>query len=197
MTKRVDARGKDCPQPVIMTKKALDSIEKGKVLTIVDNKVAKENVTKLAKSQGLDFKVREEGEDFVIEIGKEGPTDTVKNVKNAEENKADYVILMSKDTFGIKSEELGRILARNYLYSLTEISNLPSHIIFVNGGVYLTTKDTEAIKTLKELEEKGVEILSCGTCLDYFGIKDELKVGEISNMYDIVEKTTGNRTVTI
>lgn len=192
MLKRVDARGKACPQPVIMTKKALDSIEKGKVVTIVDNKVAKQNVTKLAKSQGLEFEVKQEGEDFVIEIDK-GEGSTVSTI----ENKDDYVILMSKDTFGIKSEELGKILARNYLYSLTEMSNLPSHIIFVNGGVYLTTKDSEAVKTLKELEEKGVKILSCGTCLDYFGLKDELKVGEISNMYDIVEKTTGNKTITI
>lgn len=199
LEKRIDARGKACPQPVIMTKKALDLIDEGKVITLVDNEVAKENVSKLVKSQGLEFSVKQDGKDFVIEIDK-GECSLKKddNMESRKLNKENnYVILMSNDTFGSKSEELGRILVRNYLYSLTEVSQLPSHILFVNGGVFLTTEDMEAVKTLKELEEKGVEILSCGTCLDYFGIKEKLKVGSITNMYDIVEKTTGNITVTI
>ncbi|MCC5908979.1 MAG: sulfurtransferase-like selenium metabolism protein YedF [Clostridiaceae bacterium] len=190
MLKKVDARGMNCPLPVIHTKKALETIENGKITTIVDNEVAKENVSKLAKS--LDFKVdiQQSQGNYYIDIFKEHnmiePIDM--DIHCDTTPKKDLVILISKDRLGEGSEELGKILMKGYIYTLTEVQPLPKSILFLNGGVNLVVEGAETIEHLRDLESKGVEILSCGACLDYFKVKNKLLVGGIGNMYHIVEK---------
>jgi selenium metabolism protein YedF len=198
----VDARGKKCPEPVIMTKKALDSIESGRVVALVDNEVAKDNVSKLVRSQNLHFTVEEKEGNFeiTIEKGAVPPAARVLNQEVRRENSAtgeDYVILVSRNTLGSGTEELGKLLLKNYLYALKDVTRLPSAMLFVNSGVFLTTEGSESVDTLKELEAKGVEMLSCGTCLDYYRLKEKLVVGRVTNMFEIVEKTTGKRTVSL
>lgn len=193
MSVKVDAKGLACPMPVIKTKKALESIVEGTVEVVVDNNVPKENILKFAKSINCKAEVlkNKEGE-IVISIEK------VKNNKVSipdeditcdtfDNNIGDEVIAIMSDKMGNGNDELGGVLIKGFLFALTESNPLPKAILFLNGGVELTTKNEATVEHVKKLEELGVEILSCGTCLDYYGLKEELKVGSITNMYTIVE----------
>lgn len=190
MFKEVDARGLNCPLPVIQTKKALEAIDTGKVTTIVDNEVAKENISKLAKS--LDFKVdiQENQGNYYIDIFKDHGVNEMPaiDIQCDDIPKKDLVILISKDRLGEGSEELGKVLMKGYIYTLTEVKPFPKAILFLNSGVNLVVEGSEVIDHLRTLEANGVEILSCGTCLDYFKVKNKLMVGGVGNMYTIVEK---------
>lgn len=180
---KVDARGLDCPMPVIKTKKALQESEQ--VVAIVDNETAKENVSKLAKSMNCNINIRESEGDFYIDI--------FKGEKTSEEQLSekpsiqDMVIFVGSDKMGLGSDELGEVLIKGYFYALTECEPYPKSILFVNSGVNLTIEGSAVLENLRKLESMGVEILSCGTCLDYYNIKDKLAVGGVSNMYTIVE----------
>lgn len=196
----VDARQKACPHPVIMTKKALDSIEKGRVITMVDNDIARDNVAKLAKNQNMDYTVREKSGTYEITIDKGSPGVEVTvpvAVEEAFSLGTNYNLFIGRDTLGSGDEKLGKLLLKSYLYALLEAASLPKSILFVNSGVFVTTKESEVIDILKELEVRGVEIISCGTCLDFYGLKEELRVGKITNMYEIVEKTINIRTFSL
>lgn len=192
MNKEIDARGMDCPLPVIHTKKALESIDKGKVTTIVDNEVAKENILKLVQNMDLKVDIKQSQENYYIHIFKEDKVGIVGvealDIQCNINDKKDLVILISKSTLGEGSDELGNLLMTSYLYTLTETKPYPTSIIFLNGGVKLTIEESGGLDHIRTLESKGVEVMSCGACLDYFEISDKLAVGGISNMYAIVEK---------
>ncbi|WP_343101929.1 sulfurtransferase-like selenium metabolism protein YedF [Romboutsia sp. MSSM.1001216sp_RTP31141st1_G3_RTP31141_220114] len=181
----IDARGLACPKPVINTKKELDKLENGVIRVTVDNTMAKENIIKLSKSSNCESSVlREEGDLIVVEIIKG------ENVKIEEDTKVDLdnkCIFISSDKMGQGNDELGEVLIKGYIYTLTETKPYPKHIVFVNSGVKLTTVNEATVENLKILENNGVEILSCGTCLDYYNLKESLKVGTVTNMYNIVE----------
>lgn len=186
MEKKIDARGELCPKPVIMTKKELDTLEEGIVTTIVDNEVAKENISKLAGSMGFDFKVDTIGEDeFHIRIikGQGGQDRDIKQVGELE----DMTIGIGSNIMGRDSQELGEILMKSFIYTVSETPPYPSTMIFYNEGVRLTCEGSQVLDDLMKLKKKGVEIISCGTCLDYLNINKELKIGEVSNMYTIYE----------
>jgi selenium metabolism protein YedF len=194
MERQVDARGLNCPQPVILTKKALDEIEEGKIITIVNNEVAKENVKKLAQSMTCSVDIQEIGGDYYINIFKQKGTQELGKENPAEKN--GLIILVGSDTLGTGDRTLGQILMKGYIKTLLDVSPIPETMIFVNSGVNLTVEGSEVLKSLKNLEELGVEILSCGTCLDYYNLKEKLAVGQISNMYTIVEKlNNGENTI--
>jgi len=108
-----------------------------------------------------------------------------------------YVVVVTTDTFGQGDSTLGKLLMKNYIYALKELDNKPSSIIFLNRGVFLTTEGSEVINDLKELEKIGVEIISCGTCLDYYNLKEKLQVGSVGNMYTIAEKMSKSRAVVL
>ncbi|MCT4633375.1 MAG: sulfurtransferase-like selenium metabolism protein YedF [Firmicutes bacterium] len=180
---KVDARGLDCPMPVIKTKKALQESEE--VVAIVDNETAKENVSKLAKSMNCNINIRESEGDYYIDIFKgEKASEEQLNEKSSIQ---DLVIFVGSDKMGVGSDELGEVLIKGYFYALTECEPYPKSILFVNSGVNLTIEGSPTLENLRKLESLGVEILSCGTCLDYYNIKDKLAVGGVSNMYTIVE----------
>ncbi len=180
--KKIDAKGLACPKPVIMTKNELDKMESGIVETTVDNKVAVNNLSRLAKGQNFKYSVVTISEDeYIVTIEKDGDT-----VEKSEEGD-DLVIGISSSTMGDGDEELGKILMKSFIYTVRETEPLPKSIIFYNGGVHLTCKNSPVIDDLQELSKEGVEIFSCGTCLDFYNLKDDLAVGEISNMYTIYE----------
>jgi selenium metabolism protein YedF len=185
MEKQVDARGLACPQPVVITKKALEEIEKGKVVVIVDSEVARDNLVKLAKSLDCSVNVEESNGDYHINILK---GEAVGLSKMVQESNGDFIILVTSQYMGKGSDELGGILMKGFFYALSESYNLPQAVIFMNSGVKLTVEGTEILESLSVLESKGVEILSCGTCLDYFNLKDKLVKGGVTNMYTIVER---------
>ncbi len=179
--KEIDARGLNCPEPVVLSKKALE--ENNEIITIVDNEVAFNNVKKLAVNNGCEVEVIEENDSYKIKMIKtEGKKIEVNN--KAEKAK---VYFFKSDQLGKGEDELSNVLVKGFIHTLLEVDPLPEKIIFMNSGVNIPSKNEDAIDSLQSLEEKGVEILACGTCLDYYGLKDELKVGSISNMYEIVE----------
>ncbi|MGG5462927.1 sulfurtransferase-like selenium metabolism protein YedF [Clostridium sp. B9] len=178
--KRIECMGMACPMPVINTKKYFDSIEEGCAEVIVDNEVAKNNIYKYASGCGYSVEAREENGNYIINIEKKG------EIKE-EKKEDDFVIVVSSDKLGEGNDDLGKILMKGYLYTLSENDNIPKELIFLNGGVKLTVKNSEVLESLQKLYDRGVNILSCGTCLDFYGIKEELAIGEISNMYTIVE----------
>lgn len=183
--KRIDCSGLECPMPVIKTKNFLEENNAIELEVIVDNNVAKENVSKLAKSMNLACAVKEENGKFTLNIIKESSNDkTQDSLKNNEQGQT---ILMKTQYLGSGDDELGAILMKSFVFSLTQSKPYPHKIIFINSAVKLTTINEETIKNLKILENEGTQIVSCGTCLDFYNLKDSLKVGSIGNMYDIVD----------
>lgn len=184
MSVNIDARGLACPQPVIETKKALGKITDGTIITIVDNFAAKENVMKFAAANHCKTSFEETDGIYYITIAKgQGG-----NLPASPELTGDTVFLITQNALGHGSNELGGVLIKSFFYALLEKEPLPRTILFINSGVYLTTKNSPVIDHLTALEEKGVQLLSCGTCLDYYGLKDQLLLGGITNMYTIIEE---------
>lgn len=193
MSKIVDGRTKACPIPVIMTKKEIDKGEYNKITTIVDNEVAKENVSKLAQSLGLKYDIEDVSDkEFHINITLNSEKkDDNKDLNTDKDNGydlEDLTIAFSKDIMGGGNRSLGNVLIKSFIYTLSEASPYPKTLIFFNEGVNLTCKGSEVLEDLEKLESKGVEIISCGTCLDFLGKQDLVQIGSISNMYTIYEK---------
>ncbi|MGB4508464.1 MAG: sulfurtransferase-like selenium metabolism protein YedF [Syntrophomonadaceae bacterium] len=178
MSEIVDARGLNCPEPVILTKRAMDIGEVDRLVTIVDRTAALENVTKLARSQGYEVEVEDKEGDYYITMVRSREI----SAQDAGDQD-DVAILITNRYFGQGDEELGKILMRSFLYTLTELNGRVKNIIFMNSGVFLTTEGSEVLEILQSLSQEGVEILSCGTCLDFYGLKDKLAVGDVTNMY--------------
>lgn len=189
----VDARGLTCPQPVILTKRVMDKGETDRLVTIVDQTAALENVTKLARSQGYDVEVEDkEGDYYITMIRSEQITTEAADLHD------NVTILITNRYFGQGEEELGQVLMRSFLYTLGEMNGQVKNIIFMNSGVFLTTEGSEVLEILQGLSQEGVQILSCGTCLDFYGLKDKLAVGGITNMYTAVEMlSSAERSITL
>ncbi|STO31192.1 selenium metabolism protein YedF [Fusobacterium necrogenes] len=179
---KVDAIGQVCPVPIIMTKNALKDIEEGQVEVSVDNRISLENLQKMSKEMGYDYTVEESGDIFKIIINK--MRESVE-VRECEEN---TIVVIDSLHMGKGDIELGRILMKGFIYTLSEMEELPKTILFYNEGVKLAIEGAESLQDLKSLEERGVEILSCGTCLNFYGIAEKLRVGSVTNMYTILER---------
>ena len=194
--KIVDARKKPCPQPVIMTKKEAD--EGAEVITvIVDNETAKLNVTKLASQLRYSVTAENKEDGIYILLIKGAESKEQSEIVSKTQNK-NIGYLITSDKLGKGSDDLGRILMKSFLFTLSETKPYPDFLIFLNSGVKLTTEGSESIEDLIKLKEGRVEIVSCGTCLDFFEIKSKLQVGSVSNMYDIVDMISNStNTVTI
>ncbi len=187
----IDNRGLACPQPVINTKKALDAMTAGVVVSIVDNVAARENVKRLVQSLGCSCTVEEQGDLFHLTITKNGGQEdhAAPVERSTVEIASRTALLVKSNLLGIGAEELGQVLMKSYFYTLTQTpEHLPATVIFLNTGVKLTIEGSPVLHHVRELAEQGVEILSCGTCLDFYGVKEQLAVGRISNMYEINEQ---------
>ncbi len=182
----IDCRGLACPQPVITTKQALDQLKEGEMIVIVDNTVSCNNVERFVRSQGCSVEIKEEGQDFYLHIQKLGEKDMEEAIRS-EEKIRKVVVYINSQFLGIGDETLGMILMRSFLKTLLDLETKSSRLILINSGVRLATEGSEVLETLRTLSEKGIEILSCGTCLDFYGLKEKLKIGKISNMYDIAQ----------
>lgn len=186
----IDAKGLACPKPVVLAKKALAEHEK--FIVVVDNRTAVENLTKLGKKMKAAISVVEESEiefkvKFTAAAEVKNGTKTTSDSKAAVNSATQKTYFIASDTMGDGDEKLGRILIKGFLSTIKELDPLPQKIIFVNSGVKLAILEADIIKILEELEDLGVKILLCGTCVDFFGLKDQLQVGEISNMYEIAD----------
>ncbi len=192
----VDCRGLACPEPVIRTKRALDSISVGVVVSIVDNRVARENILRLVDSLGLQATVDEQDNLIQIEIAK-GSVETPTPVVATREYEK-IALLVTSNLFGKGEAALGEALMKSFFYALTENDRLPTEIFFVNSAVKLTCAGSGVLERIKQLAANGVQIMSCGTCLDFYQLKEQLAVGEVTNMYTIVESITkADKTITL
>jgi selenium metabolism protein YedF len=189
MAKKIDCRGLTCPQPVLETRKALEEAEE--LLVLVDNPTSRENVKRFAESQGHKVSIAEEKGVFELKIEKQKgrkkpPSEPAESINIQCSTSLDLVVCIDCDSMGRGSEELGKILMRSFLQTLEQSDLQPKKIILINNGVKLACQGSEVLEDLLELAAKGSEILACGTCLDFFGIKKNLKVGKVSNMYEIL-----------
>ena len=186
MKKEIDARGLACPQPVILTKKALE--DHGEIVVIVDNETAQENVKRMAQSQGCEVSIKEKEGDIHVSITRGYSCDIP---EDEAASGGPIVVVIASDTMGRGDDELGTLLMKSFIHTTLETSPQPDTLVFFNTGVKLTIYGSEILEDLKTLSNRGVKILVCGTCLGYFEIKDQLAAGTVSNMYDIAEAMLG------
>lgn len=182
MSKHIDANGQNCPIPVIMAKQAITDGETAFTIA-VDNQTAVENLRRLADSQGFQASIQAQDGNFILSFTM---GDTVMDSSPALTK--DYAIFVGRDIIGSGDRELGTNLMRMFFYTLVNSEDLPRSILFMNAGVKLPALEEQVAEHLKALAAKGVEILVCGTCLNFYEISDVLKVGTVSNMYDIVSR---------
>ena len=195
--KTVDCRGLACPQPVMEAKKALALSETREITVLVDNPTSRENVSRFATSQGYQVSVTEERgySALTIRKGEGGKKEEKTSVPKAAVE-GGLVFFIDSDSMGRGSEELGVILMRAFLHTLGEADIKPDKLIMVNSGVKLACGGSPVLEDLQSISSHGVDILACGTCLNYFGLKDKLVVGRVSNMYEILNSlSTAGRTV--
>ena len=195
---KVDAMGDQCPIPVIKTKKALKEITETTLVEVhVDNEIAVQNLSKMAKQKNLEYKCEKlEEQHYIIKINAEAEGVSIQQKAQAEndkeicypDRKSNTVVVLSSNQMGNGSEELGQILMKGFIFALTELDELPSTVLLYNSGVKLSTEGSNSIEDLKTLQAQGVEILSCGTCLNYYDLTEKLQVGDVTNMYFILEK---------
>ena len=186
MTTTVDARGLACPQPVIQTRRAMQQADH--IVTLVDNEGAATNVVHMAESAGWRAQMEPHGSDYVVELSRPGAVPhEPKALGKAEVLVGPLVLAVSGEKMGRGDPELGKILIRSFFHTLTEVHPRPDRILLFNTGITLACQESPVLDDLRSLEAEGVEILSCGTCLGHFELKEKLAVGRISNMYEIAE----------
>ena len=194
---KVNAVGKQCPLPVIEAKKAIEEMKgKGIVEVSVDNEIAVQNLRKLAAHKKLESSDEKRSDNlYIVKIAVNNEGEEEKLVEDEiaplqEAGKKNTVIVLGSNTMGNGSDELGEILMKGFVFALTKQSTLPQTVLLYNSGVKLASEGSDSIPDLKVLEEEGVEILACGTCLNYYELTEKLQVGSVTNMYEIAEKMT-------
>lgn len=201
MLKVVNAMGDACPIPVVKTKNAIKELSgAGMVETLVDNEIAVQNLTKMAQQKNYGVRSEKLGENqyrVIMTIGEsadEAGAEAVEDEATAEETcmpdgrKGNKVVVISSSYMGTGDDELGAVLMKGFIYALSQQDELPKTILFYNGGAKLTCEMSPTLEDLMSLEANGVEILTCGTCLNHYGLTEKLKVGGVTNMYVITEK---------
>ena len=192
----VNAMGDACPLPVVKTLNAIKGLTGPETVeTLVDNPTAVENLRRLAQSRGCSFSSEKRGEaEYRVLLGVGAEAELP-----AEEAPACYippakkrvVVAVTADHMGEGDPKLGRTLLKGFLFALGQLEELPAVILFYNGGAALSCEGSESLEDLKALESRGVEILTCGTCLNFYGLSEKLRVGSVTNMYSIVETLAG------
>lgn len=202
MSVYVDARGKQCPIPIVMAKKAISEMGSGTVTVAVDNEIAVQNLTKMAVQKGYGVEknqihanhyevimtvgVEEEGKVMEAQKAKEAGN-TAGECQSCAPDGQTTIAVISSNRMGEGEEALGKILMKGFLYALSQLEELPSAVIFYNSGAYLTCEGSDSLEDLRAMEEQGVTIYTCGTCLNHYGLTEKLAVGSVTNMYVIVE----------
>ncbi len=199
MMKKVDARGDACPIPVVKAKHAIEELNgAGQVEVLVDNEIAVQNLTKMAEQKGYQSsakKLADQEYQVIFTVGEKetsaSDTQTTQEATCVPDSRIDTVVVIANDKMGDGNEELGKTLLKAFTFALTQQDNLPKTILFYNGGAHLTCEGSPLLEDLKTLEAQGVEILTCGTCLNFYGLSEKLVVGGVTNMYVIAEKMLG------
>ena len=203
MKKTVNALGDICPIPLVKAKEAIKELQgAGTVEVLVDNEIAVQNLTTMANQKGYGVRSQKLGEgkyEVTMTISDGNADDIATTGDSAEEEqivcypdarKKNTVVVLASATMGAGDEELGEILMKGFIYALSQQEELPATILLYNGGAKISCEESPSLEDLRSLEAQGVEILTCGTCLNHYGLTDKLKVGDVTNMYVIAEKMT-------
>ena len=186
-TIEVNARGLACPQPVVLSKKALAEIESGRVVVYVDNETARDNVKRMAENEGCTVKVGDGDDGFELQITKLSSSKVSRGlVAEKKVVEKTLVYLFDSDFIG-SNRELGKVLVNGFLNAIPSLPRRKSKIVLISNGVKLATRGSYVLDTLSKLKHSGFEILICGTCLDFFKIRDKVQIGTISNALEIME----------
>ena len=180
--KIIDCRNMACPAPVISVKKMLEEVADLKVL--LDDGAPRENVTRFARNRGFQVSEEQDGNDWAITIT---AGNAITTTSEATAMKGNRVLLITSDRLGDGPEELGKLLIKNFIHTLLETQEYPTQMFFMNTGVLLTTEGSDVYEALEKLQGMGVEVLSCGLCLDFFGLKEKQRVGGTTNMLTTAE----------
>lgn len=216
MVKQIDARGKACPLPVIEAKRALEEAPGGsRIEVLVDNEIAVQNLCKMAVQKHYEASgTKIQDNCYLVEILKNGTAEeagerSTEGLQSGAEHPSEpgsgqpgcscepmngtergMVVVLSSDEMGEKDSTLGRLLMKSFIYALTEQERLPETILLYNGGAWLSCEGADSLEDLRNLESQGVEILTCGTCLNHYGLSEKLAVGSVTNMYQIAQILT-------
>ena len=194
MEKIIDCKGMSCPLPVVNAKKAAEDLNAGDVLTVlVDNEIAVQNLTRFAEHKGFCGSTKKKSEKeyavtmsisgAVAEEAKEEDVACVMDLR-----RKGMLVVLSGNVMGTGDAKLGTSLMKAFVFALTKQERLPDTVLCYNTGAYLTCEGADTLEDMKLLESEGVTILTCGTCLDFYDLKEKLAVGGVTNMYDIVER---------
>jgi selenium metabolism protein YedF len=182
--KIIDARGLACPKPVLLTREALAAGNADEVRVIIDNLASCENVTRMANSMGCQARIDRQaaGEiHLLVRVASQANASACPQASRT-------VVLVSSDRFGEGDDDLGMILMRAFIKTLKEVAPPPASLLLVNAGVKLAVEESSLLSDIRELEAAGVQVLSCGTCLDFFHLKEKLAIGKITNMFEVVSQ---------
>ena len=193
MEKIIDCRRLACPLPVVNAKKAAEAMNPGDVLMVlVDNEIAVQNLSRFAEHKGFDVSARKKGEkEYAVIMSISGEVVESKEEEVAcvmDSRRKGMLVVLSGNVMGTGDAKLGTSLMKAFVFALTKQDQLPDTILCYNTGAYLTCEGADTLEDLKLLESEGVTILTCGTCLDFYGLQEKLAVGGVTNMSDIVER---------
>jgi selenium metabolism protein YedF len=192
--KTVDARGQLCPKPLILTKKALNERTADEPLAVlIDNATARQNVERFLTDNSIAFETEEREGAFTVRVTGSAQPLTHPDAESycAPPAARPHVVCIKNDRMGFGDDALGEVLIKAFVNTIVEVEPLPSAIVFYNAGIHLALEGSAVLDALKQLEAKGVRILVCGTCADFYQVKESVRVGIISNMYDISETLVG------
>lgn len=193
----VNAVGEQCPIPVVKATRALrEMTEPGTLEVHVDNEIAVQNLTRMATGHKLAARSEKLGEkEFVVSMEVTDPAGEAPleepPLACTPDQRGELVVAVDSAVMGRGSDELGKALMKGFLFAVSQLPELPKTMLFYNGGAHLTCRGSDSLEDLKNLEAQGVEILTCGTCLNHYGLTEDLAVGSVTNMYSIVEKLAG------
>ena len=200
MEKTINCMGMACPLPVVNAKKASEELQSGDVLTVmVDNEIAVQNLTRFAEHKGFNVSAEKKTDKeytVIMTISGTAAESTEEVVSCVvDSRRKGMLVVLSANTMGSGDAKLGTSLMKAFVFALTKQDQLPDTILCYNTGAYLTCEGADTLEDLKLLESEGVTILTCGTCLDFYGLKEKLAVGSVTNMYDIVERMESATTI--
>lgn len=203
---KIDARNLTCPKPVVLTLEALPKLAAGESLEVVvnDSRCPWQPHAPGGREELRPYHHRTtaSGDETTLTLTPRGEVSASENAASEAQAFCDLpatgasVIAVDTDTMGRGDEKLGHILMKGLIYALAHGESVPKKMIFFNGGAHLTCEGSESLEDIKELESRGTQILTCGTCLDFYGIREKLAVGGVTNLYEIAKVMAGEPGVT-
>lgn len=190
MSEYVDARGKQCPIPIVMAKKTISEMGKGTVVIAVDNEISVQNLTKMANQKGYEVssaQIDTNHYEVKMTVGEAETTQKTEACPACMPLEQTTIAVIGSDRMGAGDEVLGKVLMKGFLYALSKLDTLPGAVILYNSGAYLSCEGSDSLEDLRHMEEAGVTVYTCGTCLNHYGLEEKLAVGSVTNMYVIVE----------